>query len=201
MERRPEMEVVDCLLNEVERFDDITARHLIASRAIVIRFLSALENDPEYSELLGREEDIAIGMEIHDIGKTRVPIQILQKPGRLTEKEYEIVKRHSELGAQMIRGIADGNQSVAFTTAYTMALCHHERWDGGGYPNRLKGLEIPLEARIAAIVDVYEALTGIRSYKAPMSPDKALDVITAGKGTQFDARLADVFVGEMQKAC
>nr|WP_274600153.1 HD-GYP domain-containing protein [Halorhodospira abdelmalekii] len=126
---------------------------------------------------------------LHDIGKVRVPSEILQKPSALTEGEYEEIKKHSTHGYQILTetpGIPE--------TALKVARLHHERIDGGGYPDALPESKIPFEARLAAIVDVYDALTAVRCYKDGMTPTQALKRIMADAGTKFDQNLFKRFI-------
>lgn len=124
---------------------------------------------------------------LHDIGKVNIPDSILTKPGRLTDEEYEIIKTHPVVGEEAINGIEILEQ-------YTDVIRHHhERWDGTGYPDGLKGEQISLLARIIAIADAFDAITSSRSYRAALSPEEAYNRIVAGKGTQFDPQLIEVF--------
>jgi diguanylate cyclase (GGDEF)-like protein/PAS domain S-box-containing protein/putative nucleotidyltransferase with HDIG domain len=125
---------------------------------------------------------------LHDIGKLGISDGILLKPGRLTPKEYEIVKKHPVIGADIISVAGFLKDIVPFI------LCHHERYDGAGYPRGLKGEEIPLGARIIAVVDVYEALTSDRPYHKAISKEEAIATLQEGSGTQFDERILKVFL-------
>jgi len=132
---------------------------------------------------------------LHDIGKIAIPDSILLKPGKLTEDEFEIVKTHTVLGAESLkRTMVLSGESDFMSAVYDITRHHHERWDGCGYPDGLKGDEIPLVARIAAIADVYDALRSKRPYKNPMDRQTAFDIILEGKGTSFDPALVDVFL-------
>ncbi len=132
---------------------------------------------------------------MHDLGKIAVDDVVLRKPGRFTDEEYEIMKHHAVEGARVIHEILKNTDDVAFKTlAENVAHYHHERWDGSGYPKGLKGEEIPLEARIMAIADVYDALVSKRVYKDRMSFEKADAIIMEGMGTQFDAALEKYYV-------
>lgn len=137
---------------------------------------------------------------LHDIGKIVVSDVILNAPRRLTDEEYEIMKTHTIEGEKAIDGILGRIEDKEYIEiAKEIAGCHHERWDGQGYPRGLKELEIPLCARFMAIADVYDALISKRCYKEPMSKDKALSIIEEGAGSQFDPILAKLFVSEMRK--
>lgn len=136
---------------------------------------------------------LRVAARLHDIGKVGVPDQILLKPGPLTSDEYEFVKAHTMLGAEILAGAA----SPAIHLGAELALTHHERWDGTGYPRGLKGNEIPLSGRIVAIADVYQTLVSERVYKRAWTPLEAVHFIVAGRGTQFDPVLVEAFVTVM----
>jgi len=128
---------------------------------------------------------------LHDIGKIAIPDTILLKPAALTPQEFETIKTHTTLGAQML----SGSNSVFLKMAESIALTHHEKWTGGGYPRGLKGEDIPLAGRICAVADVFDALSSARPYKKAWSFDEAMDEIKKLRGTHFDPRLVDAFVG------
>lgn len=135
-----------------------------------------------------RLDDIRRGATLHDIGKMGVPDEILRKPGALTDEEWREMRRHPELAAEMLEGID------YLRAALPIPLCHHEKWDGSGYPRGLAGEAIPLEARLFAVVDVYDAVTSVRPYRDPMTQTEALDLIRAGTGTHFDPDVVPVFL-------
>ncbi len=138
--------------------------------------------------------DITLSSMLHDIGKVSVPDSILLKPGKLTPEEWEIMKRHPRFGWEVLHK-ADrelGEQSF-LTLAAMIALCHHERYDGTGYPDGRSAADIPLSARIATIADVYDALTSARPYKEAWSPERAREEIIAQSGSQFDPVLVEIF--------
>lgn len=128
---------------------------------------------------------------LHDVGKLGVPDAILRKPSALTEAERRIVERHCELGYQLLIG----SRSPVLTLSATIALTHHERWDGAGYPHRLRGEKIPLEGRITSLADVFDALTSNRVYRSAFSVDEAVAMMSKERGRQFDPQLFDVFLG------
>jgi len=131
---------------------------------------------------------------LHDVGKIVISDVILNKPGKLTDEEFDIMKTHALEGELAIESIASRTDDVEFLeNAKLFAGSHHERWDGRGYPRGLKGLEIPLHGRIMAIVDVYDALVSERPYKKPFEPDEAIKMIVENSGTQFDPLITDVF--------
>jgi HD-GYP domain-containing protein (c-di-GMP phosphodiesterase class II) len=127
-------------------------------------------------------EAIAAASLLHDLGKARVPSRILTKPGKLTPEEYAVVRRHTEFGSAWL----ERSDSDWIRESGRVARSHHERWDGTGYPDGLVGAEIPVGSRIAAVADVFDALTSDRSYKPAWKPRQALEEIEAGAGSQFD---------------
>ena len=138
------------------------------------------------------ETDIAIittASSLHDIGKIRIPEEILNKPGRLTDEEFKIMKTHSEIGASMIRDMHFLQNHPLVHTAWEICRWHHERWDGNGYPDGLKGEEIPISAQVVSIVDVYDALTSERCYKKAFDHDTAIQMILDGQCGQFNPTL------------
>ena len=138
---------------------------------------------------------IATASALHDIGKIAVPDYVLQKPGKLTDEEFAIMKRHPEEGAKIIRDTLGALENDEYVTiAYDMARYHHEKYAGRGYPCNLHGEEIPLSARIMAICDVYEALRSKRHYKEGFSVEKAVAIIQENRGTQFDPYITDIFL-------
>lgn len=135
---------------------------------------------------------------LHDIGKIGIPNEILDKPGKLTNEEFEEIKKHTTYSKEMLENVFfKDNTSFSIdemTTISDIAKYHHERYDGTGYPCRLKGEEIPFMARIVSVADAYEAMTAERPYKKPMSKEKALEQILSGAGTQFDPIVVTAFV-------
>lgn len=134
-------------------------------------------------------DSLRLASPMHDIGKVGIPDAILRKPGPLSREEYEVMKTHTTIGAQIL---ANSNLPM-IQMAETIALCHHERWDGSGYPNGLKDLEIPLPARIVAVVDVFDALTHDRVYRSALPVDIAVHEIVSGVGTHFDPEVVEAF--------
>jgi putative nucleotidyltransferase with HDIG domain len=129
---------------------------------------------------------------LHDIGKLAIPDRLLHKPGPLTREEYEQVKHHAAIGAEMLEGI-DFPGPLALIVRH-----HHENWDGSGYPDGLFGSQIPLGARLLAVVDCYDALTSERPYRQRLSHDRALQIIVERRGTSFDPMVSDAFVRVVQ---
>ncbi len=135
------------------------------------------------------EADISLittASSLHDIGKIRIPEEILNKPGRLTDEEFRIMKTHSELGADMIQDMHFPKDNSLVRASWEICRWHHERWDGKGYPDGLKGEEIPISAQVVSIVDVYDALTSERCYKKAFEHDTAIKMILDGQCGQFN---------------
>lgn len=141
----------------------------------------------------------------HDVGKVGVPDQILHKQGKLTPGEWEVIKWHPVLGAELVEKCVwqwNGSRVLAseeVEAVCTAVLCHHERWDGRGYPHSLKGEEIPLAARIISVADTYDAMTTWRPYRKVVDRDEALGEIIRCAGSQFDPEVAEAFVGLLEK--
>ena len=129
---------------------------------------------------------ITTASSLHDIGKVGIPEEILNKPGRLTDEEFKIMKTHSEIGASLIRDMRFPKDKPLVHTAWEICRWHHERWDGKGYPDGLKGEEIPISAQVVSIVDVYDALTSERCYKKAFDHDTAIQMILDGQCGQFN---------------
>jgi putative two-component system response regulator len=156
--------------------------------------LMALDANHEYLSIESRAQMLGAAALFHDVGKFAIPSSILGKPCKLLAEEYAVIKRHAEIGANML-GQAAPRMPVDFVrTAKVMAWLHHEHWDGSGYPLGLSGYQIPLAARLLAIVDVYDALVHTRAYKRAQSRDEAIRIIGDGRGKLFDPALVDLFI-------
>lgn len=132
---------------------------------------------------------------MHDLGKVAVDDVILRKPGKFTDEEYNMMKSHSAEGARMIRKVlAEVDDAAMMEAAVNVAHFHHERWDGKGYPEGISGETIPMEARIMALADVFDALVSKRCYKEAFGFDRAFNIIEEGLGTQFDPVLGKLFL-------
>ena len=140
-------------------------------------------------------EAILYAAPMHDVGKIGIPDRILLKPGKLDPEEWEIMKQHTILGGRILEGSRVGFLKLA----EVIALTHHEKWDGTGYPRGIKGSRIPLAGRITAVADVFDALTSARPYKAPFSLGRALGIMHEGRGTHFDPRALDAFLSIMDE--
>ena len=132
---------------------------------------------------------------LHDIGKVGIPDNVLLKPGSLNDSEWAVMKRHTVIGAETLDSALRTHPGAeVLRIARDIAWCHHERWDGSGYPRGLKGEEIPWAARIVALADVYDALTTRRVYKAALPHEHARSLILQGTGSHFDPRVVDAFL-------
>ena len=140
-------------------------------------------------------EELLTAAPMHDIGKIGIPDQILLKPGPLTPEEWVVMKRHPVIGAEII----GEHSSSLLKMARQIAMCHHEKWDGSGYPNGLKGEDIPIEARIVTVADVFDALTTERPYKKAWTVEAALDVLHKDAGKHFDPKLVMLFVSVLPR--
>lgn len=138
-------------------------------------------------------ENLLYAAPMHDVGKIGIPDNILLKPGKLTNEEHEIMRLHTVYGGQILAG----SDSDIIQLAHTIALGHHEKWNGRGYPHGISGEAIPLVARIVNIADLFDALTSKRPYKDPYPVDVALDIIKAEKGTSLDPRMVEVFLDRL----
>ncbi|MCR5301807.1 MAG: HD domain-containing protein [Lachnospiraceae bacterium] len=174
----------------VEGRDNSTGGHIKRTSEVVRILVEEMRTDPSVGLSAKFCEDLIKAAPMHDLGKITVDDDILRKPGRFVPEEYEIMKTHAEKGALIVREILNDIDDESFTQlAENVAHYHHERWDGNGYPKGLKGDDIPLEARIMAIADVYDALVSKRVYKEKMSFAEADRIIKENMGTQFDPGL------------
>ena len=175
----------------LERFCEAVGRRDLETGAHIRRIgaLSAM-----LAELAGAAEEdverIRAAAPMHDVGKVAVPDAILLKPGKLEPDERAVMERHAQMGHDILAG----SNSALLNLAARIALTHHERFDGAGYPQGLRGEGIPLAGRLVAIADVFDALTTDRPYRGAMSLDEALEIMKAGRGTHFDPELFDIFM-------
>ncbi len=179
------VQTVEALANLIDSRDTATGRHSVAVRDI------ALGIGRELSLPADVLEEISIAALLHDIGKIGVPEDILNKPGRLTEEEYAVIRRHAEIGHNTLAVV----KPLAKIAAYILA--HHERFDGSGYPHGRRGEEIPLAARILCVADVYEAITADRIYRPAMSVPEAERIMREGRGSMFDPAVLDAFLAHV----
>ncbi|MDH5678434.1 MAG: HD domain-containing protein, partial [Nitrospinota bacterium] len=187
-----------------ETRDNETGGHILRTQGYVRALAMALRERPEYKEELTDEviDLLFKSAPLHDIGKVGIPDSILLKPGKLTGEEFEIMKKHPVLGRDAIiraEETLDAGEGSFLRYARQIAYGHHEKWDGSGYPEGIKGAEIPLSARLMAVADVYDALISKRVYKEAFSHEKARDIIAQGRGTHFDPDLVDTFIAIEQE--
>ena len=183
------LEILKRLGRAAEFRDNETAQHLKR----ISYYTEILAKELEYDDATA--EIIMEASVMHDIGKIGIPDVILLKPGKLSEEEFEIMKKHPKIGAELLTNI----DSDLLKMAEIIANTHHERWDGTGYPNGLKGKNIPLEGRIVTIVDVFDALTSQRPYKEAWPLDEARKYINDNSGTMFDPEIVAIFEKNFDK--
>ena len=204
-------EVVECLARAAEYRDTETGNHVVR----VGRFAGIIARRLNFSE--EEVSNLELAAQLHDVGKIAIPDAILHKPGRLDPDEFDYIKRHAAIGHSIIRAhspqeaqvlrrhvMAGGpllaaQASPLLLLASTIALSHHERYDGKGYPLGIKGEDIPLEARVTSVADVYDALSSSRPYKDPMPREKCFEILEEGRGTQFDPRVLDAFFASSEE--
>lgn len=179
-----------------------TGLHLVRTKyylaELLKKFLKIHRIPPSIEE---KDEDAIIdhmmqAATMHDIGKVGIPDHILMKPGKLTKEEYEIMKKHTVIGYEMLSSEEISINNTVLKYAKQITRAHHERWDGSGYPDALLKEEIPFPARIMAIADVYDALVSKRVYKGPISHEEAVKIIYKDAGKSFDPMLVDIFLNE-----
>ena len=205
------MDVIHCLARAVEYRDDHTGRHVerVGRYAGIIG--AALALDAETCRML------PLAAQLHDVGKIGVPDDVLLKPGRLTPEEYERMQRHTLFGKKIVEQMSDRDwekmrqhvqigsrileapRSPLLAMAARIALTHHERWDGTGYPLGLAGEDIPLEGRITAVADVFDALSSRRPYKPAFSLEKCFEIIEHERGSHFDPKIIDAFFSRREQ--
>ncbi len=182
--RQTQEETIYRLLAALESRDDETGGHVrrIALFSVLLAEANGLTND--------EIEDLRLAAPMHDIGKIGVPDAILRKPSFLTDLEYDIMKTHTSIGAQIL----SESSYPMLQLAHDIALTHHEKWNGTGYPNGLAGKDIPLAGRIVALVDVYDALGHDRVYHKALPENEVLKIMTKGRGDHFDPEIFDLFM-------
>ncbi len=187
----------------IETRDNSTGKHVKNTMTYVKMIASELKARNIYSDILTEDYIMNVykAAPLHDVGKIKISDAILRKPGRLTEEEYNAMKLHTVYGREIINEIIGGVEDPAYVKiAEDIAMYHHERWDGTGYPIGLKGEDIPLCARIMALADVFDALYEERCYKEPIRPVyKIMQTLKEGRGTQFDPLITDVFTSLEQE--
>jgi putative two-component system response regulator len=188
--RLSRQETIEGLTKAIELHDSSTGEHVDRMAAIAAFLAAEIGLDPDRVELL---RDAA---PMHDVGKIGIPAELLCKPGPLSTEERETMELHTLLGHRIFAHFESGLSR----TAASIALTHHERFDGSGYPHGLTGEEIPLDGRIAAVADVFDALLTDRSYRPALSLDDAIEVMREGRGSQFDPLIVDTLLDHLDEA-
>ena len=195
-------EMVMSFATLVENKDGSTGGHIKRTTAYVKLLAEELRERGYYKEILTKDyiRNLCQAAPMHDIGKIAVPDVILQKPGRLTKEEFEIIKKHTVDGGRIIDETFGHLGNEEYTKmAYQVARYHHEKWNGKGYPEGLKESEIPLCARIMAVADVFDAISEKRCYRDAMPLEQCFDIISQGKGQDFEPIIAEVFLDSREK--
>jgi len=196
--------MLEIMANIIEHRHIESGQHVKRTKVMAERLFELLRDSGKFAEQFHnvKIEDAVKAVPLHDIGKIGIPDNVLLKPGRLTPEEFEIIKQHTVIGNGIITELEElykdeGSDAKKYEDyiRYCREIClfHHERWDGNGYPHRLKGNEIPLTARVMSIVDVYDALTSKRVYKPAMTHEEAMAEIVKNAGTQFDPEMIRIF--------
>ena len=187
------------LADLVESRDECTGNHVRNTALYAKIIVEQMKKEGIYADQLTEEFmfDVVSSAPLHDVGKIHVPDAILNKPGKLTDEEFTIMKEHAAAGGEIIAKAMDLVSEVDsgyLKEAKNLAACHHEKWNGTGYPRGLSGEEIPLSARIMAVADVFDALVSKRSYKEGFPFEKAMGIIKEGSGNHFDPNVVRAFV-------
>lgn len=185
--KRTRLQIVQRLGMAAEYKDNETGLHVIR----MSHFSRVLALAAGFSE--NAADELLNAAPMHDVGKIGIPDSVLRKPGKLDDEEWQVMRQHVEIGARIIGEHVSG----VLRTAQIVALSHHEKWDGSGYPRGLRGEEIPIEGRIVAIADVFDALTSVRPYKQAWSIEEAVGFLREQSGQHFDPRLVELFIGRL----
>ena len=169
--------------------DDDTGVHVLRIAAYAHIMALAMGQDDQAAERT------ALAAKLHDVGKLGIPDSILLKPGKLEPHEFDVIKQHTVIGAKILSGAG----SELLKLAEVIALNHHEKWDGSGYPSGKKGEEIPEVARMVAVIDVFDALTSSRPYKRAWPVEEAVAEIERGRGKHFDPAMVDLFFDRLEE--
>jgi putative nucleotidyltransferase with HDIG domain len=177
------LNAVYALVSTVEARDPYTYGHSRKVNTYAVALAEAIGLSPD------EVSNVSTAALLHDIGKIGVPDKVLNKRGKLGREDWEAIKSHPRLGANIVGNIPN------LVPCVSIILYHHERWDGSGYPEGLKGEEIPIGARILAIADSFEAMTSARPYHPALSIEEVIKALRQGAGLQFDPKLVEVFIG------
>ncbi len=190
--------VIVGMANLIESRDGSTGKHVKNTQMYVRMISEELQKRQLFAGQLTDSyiDDVCKAAPLHDVGKIKIPDAVLQKPGKLTPEEYDVIKLHTTYSRKIIQNIiGDVEDEHYVKIVEDIAMYHHERWDGTGYPTGLAGDRIPLAARIMAVADVFDALYEERCYKPPIRPiERIMQIMSEGRGTQFDPVIIDVFV-------
>ena len=198
------VEVVHCLARAAEQRDEDTGNHVVR----VGQYVGIISRELGYDEETARLFELA--SILHDVGKIGIPDSILLKPGKLTDEEFEVMKTHSKIGESICSPVAAdesrttsahvlrNSKSPLLKIAASIAATHHEKWDGSGYPRGLAGDAIPMEGRIAAVADVFDALSSKRPYKSAFTVEKCFAILKEGSGVHFDPQVVDAFFARQE---
>jgi putative two-component system response regulator len=198
-----QMATIFALAKLAESRDEATGQHLERVQMLCSLLATEVRKLPEYSPRMADDfvQDIFHASPLHDIGKVAIPDAILLKPGTLTPEEFAVMKTHTTLGAETLEFVLEKHPANEFIRmGIEIARSHHEKWNGSGYPDGLRGDEIPLSARIMAVADVYDALRSERCYKRAKSHEESCDIIVRNSGIHFDAVVASAFC-RVQDSC
>lgn len=190
-------EMIYSFANLVENRDEGTGGHIKRTTEYVRLLATELSNRGYFKDILTKNyiNNLALAAPMHDIGKIAIPDSVLKKPGKLTDEEFEIIKTHTTIGARIIDETFSKTQTKELSEiSHVIALYHHEKWNGKGYPTNLKGEDIPLSARIMAVSDVFDALSEKRCYRDALPLDVCFKIIKEGSGIDFDPLLVSVFL-------
>lgn len=187
--RKAHIETINRLVVAAEYKDEDTANHIKRMSHYSRILACSLHLSP------GEVETIHLASPMHDVGKMGTPDDILFKPGKHTPEEWEIMKQHATFGGRIL----NGSSSELLQAGEIIALSHHEKWDGSGYPKGISGEDIPLSGRITAVADVFDALTSKRPYKEAFSNEKSLQIMKEGRGKHFEPRLLDLFLENLDE--
>ena len=190
--------MVEGFATMVENRDDNTGGHIRRTRAYVNLMMHKMRHDKRYEDIVNKDYlvNVSNAAPLHDVGKIATPDRILQKPGKLTDEEYAVMKEHAARGGEIILNTFKDIDNPEFQKiAYEVARFHHEKYNGKGYPDGLSGEQIPLHARVMAIADVFDAVSQKRCYREAMPIDQCFDIIAKGSGIDFDPYLTQMFLG------